>query len=73
MNGEAMQVVSLVGGPADGVVVLVSARQLSVSIEQPGAPDRGTIAGRYNATSTFSVDGYPAWEWVPDAVAAASL
>jgi hypothetical protein len=64
-----MQVISLVGGPAHGVVVLMPTGQLSLTIEQPGAPDRGTITGRYNATPTFSVDGYPAWEWVPDAVA----
>ncbi len=69
MNGEAMQVISLVGGPADGVVVLVPVRQLSLAIEQPGAPDRGTITGRYNATSAFSVDGYPAWDWAADAIA----
>ena len=63
-----MQVISLVGGPADGVVVLVPARQLSLTMEQPGASDRGMITGRYNATSTFSVEGYPAWEWVPDTI-----
>ena len=68
MNGEAMQVVSFVGGPADGVVTLVPALELSVAIEQPGDPDRGIISGRYNATSTFSPRGYPAWEWVPNAV-----
>ena len=64
-----MQVISLVGGPANGVVVLMAIGQVSLTIEQPGAPDRGTITGRYNATPTFSVDGYPAWEWEPDAVA----
>jgi hypothetical protein len=67
VNSEAMQVVSLMGGPADGIVTVVPSSQSSLAIQQPGTPDQGTIVGRYSATSGFSLQGYPAWEWAPEA------
>lgn len=66
MNDEPMQVVSLVGGPADGIVALLPSSQGALSIQQPSSPDQGTITGTYVSSSAFGPQGYPAWDWRPE-------